>query len=1020
VNITSNATWTVSESIPWLTVTPTTGSNNGSISVSVIANNGIVRNGVITLTAACGTVITITVNQAAPCNLSASAGILNFSALTENQTVNITSNTTWTVSESIPWLTVTPTTGSNNGSISVSVIANTGSSVRSGAITVTAACGTEITITVNQAAPCNLSASAISLDFLASADNQTVNISSNSTWTVSESLIWIAVTPLSGLNNGSITVSVTANPGAFRTGTITVTAACGTTVFITVNQGACVCLLSVSTSTLSFPATAGNQPVNVTSNSSWTVSESLSWVSILPTTGSNNGSFKVYVTTNPGAFRTGTITLTAACGTAVTITVNQGASDCLLSVSTGTLDFSASAGNQTVNISSNSNWTVSESLSWVTVTPTTGSNSSSITVSVIVNPGIARSGIITLTAACGTAITITVNQAALCNLSSSASTLDFPATDGNKIVIISSNSSWTVSESLSWVTVTPITGSNNSSITVTVIANSGIARSGIITLTAACGSTITITVNQIALCSLAVSTSLLEFSSSAGNQTVSINSNSNWTVSESLSWVAIIPTTGSNNGSFKVYVMANQGAFRTGTIKVTLACGMAVTITVNQSAVSCLLSVSTSTINFSASAGNQTLKVTSNSAWTVSESLSWLIVTPTSGSNNSNINVSVIANPGIARSGIITLTAACGTVITITVNQVALCFLTASSSTLDFSAAAGNQTLNIISYSSWTVSESISWLSVTPASGSNNSAINVSVIENPGAARTGNITLTAICGTTVIVTINQSASGCLLTTSTSTLGFSAAAGNQTVNITSYSSWTVSESISWLSVTPTSGSNNSSINVSVLANPGAARTGIITLTAACGTTVTITINQSANNCLLNISSSTLDFSPTAGSQTISITSNSTWTVSESLSWLSVTPTSGSNNSNINVSVIANPGAARTGIITLTAACGTTVTITINQSAGGCLLTTSSSTLDFSAAAGNQTISITSNSNWIVSESLSWVAVTPATGFNNGSFKAYVMTNPGAFRTGTIRVAAACGATVLITVNQNASD
>ena len=1011
-NITSNTSWTVSESLSWVTVTPTSGSNNGSISVSVIANNGIARNGSITLTAACGSTITITVNQAALCNLSASTSILNFSALAENQTVNITSNSTWTVSESLTWVTVTPTSGSNNGSITVSATLNPGTA-RSGIITLTAACGTIVTITVNQAALCNLSASTSTLNFSAAAENQTVNISSNSTWTVSESMTWLTVTPSSGSNNGSITVSATVNPGIARSGIITLTAACGTVITITVNQAA-LCNLSASTSILNFSASAGNQTVNISSNSTWTVSESLTWVTVTPLTGSNNGSITVSATANPGIARSGIITLTAACGTVITITVNQ-AAPCNLSASTSTLNFSASAGNQTVNISSNSTWTVSESMTWLTVTPSSGSNNGSITVSTIINPGIARSGLITLTAACGTVITITVNQAAPCNLSASTSTLNFSASAGNQTVNISSNSTWTVSESLSWVTVTPSSGSNNGSITVSATTNPGIARSGIITLTTACGTALTITLNQGAPCILIPSTNTLNFSASAGNQLVNISSYSSWTVSESLSWVTVTPLSGLNDGNITVSVSVNPGIARTGTITLSAACGEIVAISVNQAA-PCVLSASASTLDFSASAGNQLVNISSNSTWSVTESLSWVTVSPPNGTSNNSINVFVLENPGIARSGAITLTAACGTVITITVNQSAPCVLTSSTSSLEFSESAGNQTVNISSYSSWSVSESLPWVTVTPLSGLNDGTVTVSVTENPGITRSGTITLSAACGATVIITVNQG-SPCLLTPSTSSLDFSASDGNQTVNISSYASWTTSESLSWITVTPPSGLNDGSIIVSAIANTGPARSGTIIITAACGATATITVNQAAP-CMLTVSASTLNFSSSAGNQTVSISSYSSWTVSESLSWVTVTPPSGSNNGLINVNVIANPGNARSGIITLSAACGTSVTISINQGTSGCALTSSSNTLIFSASAGNQTVNITSNSSWVVSESLSWVTVTPPSASNNSSISVAVLSNPGAARSGTISLIAACGTTITISVNQNA--
>ena len=130
------------------------------------------------------------------------------------------------------------------------------------------------------------------------------------------------MSPTSGSNNGSITVTVTENTGAQRTGTVTVTATCGTVQNITVTQAA-PCNLTVSPTSLSFTSSAGSQNVSVTSNSTWNVTDDASWITVSPTSGSNNGSITVSVTSNTGAERTGTITVTTTCGTFQTIAVMQ-------------------------------------------------------------------------------------------------------------------------------------------------------------------------------------------------------------------------------------------------------------------------------------------------------------------------------------------------------------------------------------------------------------------------------------------------------------------------------------------------------------------------------------------------------------------------------------------------------------------------------------------------------------------------------------------------------------------------
>jgi endoglucanase len=80
--------------------------------------------------------------------LNVSTTSVSFGSAAASQSVSITSNTSWTVSDNQTWLSVSPTSGSNNGSTSISVTANTSTSSRTGAVTIS---GGGITRTVNVA-----------------------------------------------------------------------------------------------------------------------------------------------------------------------------------------------------------------------------------------------------------------------------------------------------------------------------------------------------------------------------------------------------------------------------------------------------------------------------------------------------------------------------------------------------------------------------------------------------------------------------------------------------------------------------------------------------------------------------------------------------------------------------------------------------------------------------------------------------------------------------------------------------
>ncbi len=167
----------------------------------------------------------------------------------------------------------------------------------------------------------SLTLSAGSLSFGSAAATAPVSVTANVSWTVTDDQAWLSATPASGANNGSFTVSATANTGTTsRTGTVTVTGG-GLSRTVSVTQsGTAASSLTISPSTLSLAPAAASAGVTVTANVGWTVSDDQAWLTTSATSGSGNGSFTVNATANAGtASRSGTIVVS---GAGITRTVN--------------------------------------------------------------------------------------------------------------------------------------------------------------------------------------------------------------------------------------------------------------------------------------------------------------------------------------------------------------------------------------------------------------------------------------------------------------------------------------------------------------------------------------------------------------------------------------------------------------------------------------------------------------------------------------------------------------------------
>lgn len=77
-----------------------------------------------------------TAEEVIPENLTVSSFVL-FSATEETRSINISSNLDWRVNNSLDWVMVSPTAGSNNGDINLTVTSNPTSVQREGVISLT-------------------------------------------------------------------------------------------------------------------------------------------------------------------------------------------------------------------------------------------------------------------------------------------------------------------------------------------------------------------------------------------------------------------------------------------------------------------------------------------------------------------------------------------------------------------------------------------------------------------------------------------------------------------------------------------------------------------------------------------------------------------------------------------------------------------------------------------------------------------------------------------------------------------
>lgn len=272
------------------------------------------------------------------------------------------------------------------------------------------------------------------------------------------------------------------------------------------------------------------------------------------------------------------------------------------------------------------------------------------------------------------------------------------------------------------------------------------------------------------------------------------------------------------------------------------------------------LSLGTSALSMSSSDSvTAPVSLSSNTTWDAQSSLSWLrVITPT-GLGDATLAVAAVPNPFLApRSATVTVTTTTGTPAvtrTITVTQPGIqgvaTVLQATQSLWVAPVAADNLNVSVLSNTSWVTSSSASWLSVSPLTKIGNYAVLLSTTANTGPTlRSATVTLTTTAGSPQrVLTINVRQPGADTTASVS-LGFSGlilgsrAGAIVPATVQSNTTWSGSSSAPWVSLSPSSGSGNTAIRITVETNTsGSPRSAVLTFRAGSGTTTTTTVTVS---------------------------------------------------------------------------------------------------------------------------------------------------------------------------------
>jgi uncharacterized beta-barrel protein YwiB (DUF1934 family) len=512
-------------------------------------------------------------------------------------------------------------------------------------------------------------------------------------------------------------------------------------------------------------------------------------------------------------------------------------------------------------------------------------------------------------------------------------------------------------------------------------------------------------------------TSLI-FNASGEALSISVNSNTDWEFKNCPSWIHLSQSSGKGNVDVTITADDNPSTNqRSDEISITQdGMDIGATLTITQQGKT--LDVSPQSLSFGDTSSSSSINISADDSWEIKNDNDWISITPSSGNGNATVNVSVTENElEESRKGTISVSMLDKT-ISVSISQTAKVFsVDIDKANLTFPASGGDVSFNITSNTDWTLSDYPSWLTLSKTSGKGNQEIKATASENPNVTeRTGSIIL-GIDGKDESKTINVTQHGKTFDITPTSLTFTSVKGTQTVTITTDGAWSASTEETWITLSPTEATGNSTLKINVSENMSVnERSGTVFVKMG-DKTSTISVTQSSKS--FGITPTSLSFTDKSGSQTVAIETDGTWKASTTDTWITLAPSSGSGTSELVVTVSENTTESkRDGTVTITMG---DKSLSVSVSQDGKYLTINNPLLTCTSKGGTIDITVSTNDTWTatVSEGDSWISLSKDKGNGTADIEATISDNASVNeRSGSVVIETNHGQNVKITITQDA--
>jgi hypothetical protein len=516
---------------------------------------------------------------------------------------------------------------------------------------------------------------------------------------------------------------------------------------------------------------------------------------------------------------------------------------------------------------------------------------------------------------------------------------EMAAEGGSVEVALKSNGEWTIEPTVEWLTVSPMSGTGDATLTFTAQANmTGENRSTKITASTKDNAAVITVTQEAVLYYVNVSPLGIYCDEEGGEFTVEVSSNIEWEVITP-EWVSSSMMSGSNDATLTLTVSPIEGdvaASREAEVFIgSLNSASARVIVVQEVTPVMTIDLTPKNLDFVCSGETKSVTVVTDDSWTAAVEVDWVVLSQTEGEGQTEINVTIGENPEYAqRQTTVLFTTAGGMMAILGIRQDATPdphFLEVMPLSLQFGKDGGEQDFTIGCDTDWIVDVSDEWLTVSSPAGSGNATVTLTAAPNmllePRTAyvmvKSGDL------AAEVVVSQEAGEAPLFVDFEPDTLYAPSSGGLKHLELTSNTTWQLVAS-EWITILNSSGQGDASFDIIVDINGNGERIGFVNAMHNGQLLGTVTVVQEGYVSVLEASPTEIEARPEGGEYVIQVTANQSWVVTTNADWLHCTPDSGYNNGEFTITVDAmSTIQPRTSRVKVTGSTGAEVIITVDQ-------------------------------------------------------------------------------------------